>query len=774
MTASHEEGGMYALHKHRIITVTDRQGRSAGWALALALVVALLAATGATNGPAYAAYDVTERASVNSDEQQGDRASYSPSVSADGRFVAFDSDASNLAPDDTNLRRDVFVRDRQTGATERVSVSSAEGQGDGDSYYPSISADGRFVAFYSYASNLAPDDTNVRRDVFVRDRQTGATERVSVDSAEQQGDGGSGTPSISADGRFVAFDSYASNLAPGDTNGTIDVFVRDRQAGTTERVSVNSAEQQGVDPSVSPSISADGRFVAFLSYATNLVSGDTNGATDVFVRDRQTGTTERVSVNSAEVQGDRRSSAPSISADGRFVAFESYADNLAPGDTNSYYDVFVRDRQSGTTERVSVNSAEGQSTSSSYRPKMSADGRFTAFESYAGNLAPGDTGGYLDVFVRDRQSGATERVSLNTANQQGANHSNYASISADGRFVAFHSSAANLAPGDTGGYLDVFVTGPSTILDATITGGPPAFTSSSAASLTFTSTVAGSTFECKLDAAPFFACTSPKSYSGLTQGSHTFQVRATDTEGHREATPAVRTWVVDSVAPTASEPGHSFPPGSQIGTGTVPVKLTWPAATDAGGSGIAAYELQQRVGTGAWTDVPLTTRPPLPPTTVTRSLAPETYTFQVRAKDKAGNYSAWKPGPPFTLTAHDETSSAIVYAGTWSRPAIASVYGGFVYQAGTPGSTAKLTFTGRNVSWVALTNFNRGLAEVWVDGVKAAAVDLYTPGLVLRKSVYTKAWATSGAHTVEVRVLGTKNALSTGTLVEVDAFVVTN
>ena len=228
-----------------------------------------------------------ELVSVSSAGVQGDKPSEGrndgngrTTVSADGRFVAFVSDATNLVPGDTNGKQDVFVRDRQTGSTERVSVSTAGVQGDGDSFVPMISADGRFVAFASEADNLGPDDTNGYGGVFVRDRQLGITERISISAAGAQGDDGSDWPSISANGRFVAFHSYATNLAPNDTNGYPDVFVRDRQLGITERINVSTAGDQGDDRSGYPSISADGRFVAFHSYATNLVPGDTNTRRD--------------------------------------------------------------------------------------------------------------------------------------------------------------------------------------------------------------------------------------------------------------------------------------------------------------------------------------------------------------------------------------------------------------------------------------------------------------------------------------------------------------
>jgi Tol biopolymer transport system component len=420
----------------------------------------------------------TERVSVDSAGNQANNESYDPALSGDGRFVAFQSYAYNLVLNDTNNDADVFVHDRQTGATERVSVASAGNQANTASDHPAISADGRYVAFETWASNLVPGDTNAAGDVFVHDRQTGLTERVSVDSAGNQGNGSSGGAAMSGDGRYVAFSSDASNLVAGDTNNADDIFVHDRQTGATERVSVDSAGNEGNGPSFYATASGDGRFVAFRSEASDLVAGDTNtcgdwfapSCPDIFVHDRQTGATTRVSVDSAAVEGNDRSEAPAISADGRYVAFWSEASNLVPGDTNVGWDVFVHDRQTGATERVSVDSAGNQANTASENPAISADGRYVAFESSASNLVPGDTnvcgevgGPCQDVFVHDRQTGATERVSVDSAGNQANNESCYGggvppctAMSADGRYVAFESKASNLVPNDTNGR-DIFV-----------------------------------------------------------------------------------------------------------------------------------------------------------------------------------------------------------------------------------------------------------------------------------------------------------------------------
>jgi Tol biopolymer transport system component len=341
--------------------------------------------------------------SVDSDGSEGDGDSFNPSISADGRFVAFHSVATNLVAGDTNAGSDVFVHDRLTGTTERVSVDSSGAQSSGQSSFPSISASGRFVAFASTSTDLVPDDNNSQNDVFVHDRQTGTTERVSVDSAGTEGNSLSFFPSISADGRFVSFASSASNLVGSDNNGSQDVFLRDRQTDTTERVSVSSGGSEGNAFSVRQTISADGRFVVFQSAATNLVGDDNNGADDAFVHDRLTGLTMRVSVDSAggEATGGH-SEYPSISADGRFVAFESGATNLVAGDDNAVADVFVHDRRLGVTERVSVSSGGGQATDVSGTASISANGRFVSFFSSAANLVSGDANAESDIFLRDR------------------------------------------------------------------------------------------------------------------------------------------------------------------------------------------------------------------------------------------------------------------------------------------------------------------------------------------------------------------------------------
>ncbi|MHB8086478.1 MAG: TolB family protein [Dehalococcoidia bacterium] len=398
-----------------------------------------------------------ERVSVNSNGDQANYGGYFLNISKDGRYIAFMSNSSNLVTGDTNNKEDIFVHDRITGLMSRVSVDSHGNQGNSYSDFPSISGDGRYVAFDSFASNLVTGDTNDDLDVFVHDCMTGITNRVSVDSNGNQSNSYSNFPSISDDGRYVAFTSKASNLVTGDTNGLEDVFVHDCITGVTSRVSVDSNGNQSNWWIEEPSISGDGRYVAFDSFASNLVTGDTNNTWDVFVHDCNTGITDRVSVDSKGNQGNGSSERPSINSNGRYVAFQSMASNLDSGDTNSLEDIFVHDLITGVTSRVSVDSSGAQGNGRSYDPSISGDGRFIAFHSEASNLVTGDTNGTLDIFVHDRITGVTSRVSVNSNGAEGNGPSSEPKTSGDGRFIAFASGASNLVKGDTNGCLDDFV-----------------------------------------------------------------------------------------------------------------------------------------------------------------------------------------------------------------------------------------------------------------------------------------------------------------------------
>jgi Tol biopolymer transport system component len=401
---------------------------------------------------------ITERVSVASDGTQGNAESWSPTISADGRYVAFSSYASNLVEGDTNGVTDIFVHDRVTGETQRVSVASNGTQGNNNDYYinSSISADGRYVAFKSSANNLVEGDTNGEFNVFVHDRITGDTIRVTAapDGITHRFD--YDAPAFSADGRYVAFSS--------DTIGGI--FMYDRVTGETTIESVSSDGTQGNEYFYGLSFSADGRYIAFKSSADNLVEGDTNGNVDCFEYDRVTGETIRASVASDGTQASCGFSptfliyGPSISADGRYMAFSSYATNLVERYTyipnvGWYLSVYLHDLVTGETSLVSISSDGTQANRSSWLHAISADGRYVAFSSDATNLVEGIADGYMSIYLHDRVTVETKFVSISnydiTENFWGS------SISADVRYIAFASSANNLVEGDTNGVSDIFV-----------------------------------------------------------------------------------------------------------------------------------------------------------------------------------------------------------------------------------------------------------------------------------------------------------------------------
>lgn len=436
-----------------------RQGGMASGAKGLAAVLGVGALVAGSGIAVAAPAAETTLVSVHSDGTQGDNVSSSASLSAHGRYVAFVSAASTLVTGDTNGALDVYVHDRRTGTTTRVSLGRNGRQANGTSYESSISANGRYVAFDSSASNLVRGDTNRAVDVFVSDRQTGTTSRVSVRSNGHQANRRSYTPSMSDDGRYVAFDSNATNLVRGDTNGAADVFVRDRQTGKTTRVSLRSDGHQANRDNSAPSISADGRYVAFYSKASNLVRGDTNDKWDAFVHDRRTRKTRRVSVSSNGTQGNGQTWSAEISDNGRYVAYYSRASNLVRGDTNGKSDAFVHDRRTGKTQRVSVSSNERQANRGAAFPSISGGGRYVAFFSGSG-LVRRDSNGKFDVYVRDRRTGTTRQVSVSSNGTPGNRVSGWPFISRDGKYIAFQSNASNLVPHDTNSMYDLFVRGP--------------------------------------------------------------------------------------------------------------------------------------------------------------------------------------------------------------------------------------------------------------------------------------------------------------------------
>ncbi len=437
-----------------------------------------------------------ERVSISPTEQEGNGASYGPvALSDDGRFVVFTSRATNFFGQPlTSALQNVFVRDRRTGFTELVSrgdsATANNALPNGASYEPTISGNGRFVAFATDASNLIGNggqylpDINGRTDVYVRDRR-GVTIRVSGPNEI----GRSKRPQISRDGSVVAFTSDSFGLLPGDAAPEDDVYVAvldmDETTGRLtgvdhyEKMSTSSTGTNANAPSELAGISADGRYVLFHSTATNLVSGDTNGAADLFLKDRETGevtlvsrasdTTDDTGTTTPGEAGNGASTSGALSADGRYAVFLSDATNLVEDDTNGATDVFIRDLQTGETERVSINDNGEESdganavvldpTSFNFgvRPFVSDDGRFVGFASLATNLVFDDNNQVADLFVRDRQEGTTSRLSSTVTGLEGNGLSAGAGLSGNGRFVALTSDSDNLVAGDTNGESDVFL-----------------------------------------------------------------------------------------------------------------------------------------------------------------------------------------------------------------------------------------------------------------------------------------------------------------------------
>jgi len=399
---------------------------------------------------------VTERVSLSASAGQGSGDSDQVSISGDGRYVAFRSAASNLIAGDTNGVSDIFVRDRWTGLVDRASVSSLGVEATAPSMEPHISSDGRFVVFASEANDLASDiQSGSSKDIYVRDRVQRTTRTVTRSAAGGSGNGDCHRPRVSSDGRYVTFEGSATNLIPSGTTN-YQVFRRDMTAGTA-LVSVNSGGSAGVGFSWNGGISGDGRFVAFVSNVANLVLVDTNGNTDAFVRDMLLGTTRIVTVSSSGAQGTGAAFINStISRDGRWVAYASSAPNLAPGEFGASYDIFVHDLLTFQTLRVSVSSSGAAANQNSYDPSISDDGRYVAFQTFATNLDPLDTDMQSDIFLRDRTLATTTLMSRSVST--GSNDDSFSSsISAEGGQIAFHSESTDLVPADTNLRVDVFI-----------------------------------------------------------------------------------------------------------------------------------------------------------------------------------------------------------------------------------------------------------------------------------------------------------------------------
>ena len=435
-----------------------------------AAVITILASPVLFVQPTLATPPVTERVSLDSAGHEGDRASKNPSLNSDGQFIVFASEATNLVSDDFNDVQDIFLHDWLTNVTTRVSVNAQGQEANGTSDWPEISADGRWVAFSSAASNLVDGDNNGVDDVFVIELSSGAVERVSISSAGGQANNISTQPVISGDGRFVAFISSATNLISDSTSGQSEAYLYDRE---DRRLHWVSAPNGGPNdwPSGELSISVDGNWVAFSSRSSQLIADDINGRSDIFLWNTASGTLEFANSPSPTEQANGSSYLPALSADGRWIAFRSYASNLVSNDNNGMFDIFLRDRLTGSIQFVSLTSAgEQNQNGSSDEPVISADGRFIAFRSNATNLVSNDNNNKMDIFLRDMQ-GTTTRVSTDSAGVESDDNAFAPAISSNSAVIAFYSESTtlDLVLVDSNASDDVFAHGDKPIAEPTVT-----------------------------------------------------------------------------------------------------------------------------------------------------------------------------------------------------------------------------------------------------------------------------------------------------------------
>lgn len=392
----------------------------------------------------------TRRISVNSQGGQvaGDAYIYKRSISQNGRFVAFETDQKLVATDDNSMIFDIYVRNRKSGKTRIVSVPDGGKTGGNIAFAPEISANGRLVVFEAGGDTLVPSDDNNTTDVFVHDRRSGKTKRVSISSSETQADDGGMQASISPNGRYVAFASLSDDLVPSDANGLVDIFVRDRKKQTTTRVSVDSSGSESNGTSERPSVADNGN-VVFSSGADNLVADDSNGTYDVFVHNLKTGETTLASISSSGVHGDQASHNAAISRDGSVVTFMSTT-AFAPGTGGVYEEIWVRTLTGGKTRLVTrgVGGAPSDNGSAVYGGALSYNGRYVAFSSFATNLVGGDDNGVADMYWYDRKTKKMKLVSRTFDGSDLDSGAAEGAISGDGRYVAFDTYASNVLDGE--------------------------------------------------------------------------------------------------------------------------------------------------------------------------------------------------------------------------------------------------------------------------------------------------------------------------------------
>jgi Tol biopolymer transport system component len=405
-----------------------------------------------------------ERLSIATDGTEGDGASYEAAASASGKLVVFGSFASNLVAGDGNGASDIFLRDRRAETTTLLSADSGGNEGNGHSNDPCISASGRWVLFQSNASDLAAGDENSVYDVFLLDRKTGEMRILSQAEDGTPGNGHSYVygASLSANGRYATFYSDATNLVPGDLNNRVDVFFVDVKTG---RISLVSGAQDGTfgdGDSLDPSLSPNGRYVAFHSNSTDLVPGVDNGQYQIYEWDRKTGALHHASPSFLGGPGNDDSYDPVVSSNGASVAFYSDATDLSDGaDTNSRPDVFLYDFRTGTMTRLSDTTEGNQGTGYSYECSISQSGRLVVFYTDSGLLAE-DVNGNYDAYAYDVKIGILRMISKNEDGAVGDGDSYVFStcLTPSGRWMVYSTAASNLVPNDANGEYDVFLVDP--------------------------------------------------------------------------------------------------------------------------------------------------------------------------------------------------------------------------------------------------------------------------------------------------------------------------
>jgi hypothetical protein len=626
-------------------------------------------------------------ASPTGQPEEGGAIGGSLSISADGTVVAFPARSDAIVPGDANGQEDIIVFDLSTGSRELATVSSGGQQADSGTYDVVLSADGRFVAFSSGADNLVPGDTNHAYDVFVHDRITGSTRRVSLSSDGAQGNDYSFIADVSADGRFVLFSSYSSDLVAGDTNGWSDVFLRDRQLGTTRRVSLGSGGSQPNGSSGGATINADATVVAFWSDASNLVPGDSNDLADVFVRDLSTGAVTRADVSSSgdQANGTGYLGRASLDDTGALVAFESDASNLVPGDANRTIDAFVHDMTTGRTELASVRSGS-RPADGGRAPILSGDGQVVSFMSSANDLTAGIPlsilrSGY-QMFVHDRSTGGTVHVSVDSEGRNLTLDDEWGALDATGRRIAFMSLI-----GGSGG----FIAGRVYLHDRTPQdpGGP---------------TILGGP-------SPVFA-------RGFAATDDTVGVR-------------VRTWAHDE-------------------------------------QGVCSYAVERSLGGGTFLPVP--TSDPTLWLAKSSLVVGADGRFRVRATDCVGDAADPRIGPREGLTIVQENGAGVLTSPGWTVQSDPGFIGDARSASAVAGASIRFSFTADGFAWIAERGPDQGRAQVFVDGEPARYARLWADSSRAPRIVFARDWRVAGQHQVRIVVVGTQDH----PWVNIDAFALLN